>query len=169
MSTIHTPKIKFVRLTATAAMPEKQTVGASGYDLRADLPNGSMVIAPGHTRLVPTGLSWDPGDTFYVSALVNGLSCLLAANLEMQIRARSGLAYKQGITVLNGPGTIDADYRGQIGVLLHNTSLNSYEVNHGDRIAQAVFSIVHQVNLVEADSLDDTVRGQGGFGHTGAN
>lgn len=130
-------------------LPRKMSAGASGYDVYAAVAQ-SVPIAPGERALIPAGfaLAMPPG-------------------MEAQIRPRSGLAYKNGMTTLNTPGTIDADYRGEIKVLLINLGKETFTVNRGERIAQMVFQRVPEVELLEADELDDTARGAGGFGHTG--
>jgi dUTP pyrophosphatase len=136
-------------------LPTYSTKYSAGMDLRANLKdekgNDKVIsIAPGERVLIPTGL--------YIK---------LPYGYEAQIRPRSGLALKYGITVLNTPGTIDADYRGEIGICLINHGNDTFDVHHGDRIAQIVFAKVDQVQLIEVDKLDDTERGIGGFGHTG--
>lgn len=136
-------------------LPEYSTKYSAGMDLKANLKyeegNDKVVsINPGERALIPTGL--------YIQ---------LPYGYEAQIRPRSGLALKYGITVLNTPGTIDADYRGEIGVCLINHGNDTFDVHHGDRIAQIVFAQVEQVQLIEVDKLDNTERGDGGFGHTG--
>ena len=136
-------------------LPEYSTEYSAGMDLRANLKdeegNDEVIsIAPGKRVLIPTGL--------YLS---------IPYGYEGQIRPRSGLALKYGITVLNTPGTIDADYRGEIKVCLINLSNDTFDVHHGDRIAQIVFAQVEQVLLTEVFKLKDTKRGDGGFGHTG--
>ena len=136
-------------------LPEYSTEYSAGMDLRANLKdeegNDEVIsIAPGKRILIPTGL--------YLS---------IPYGYEGQIRPRSGLALKYGITVLNTPGTIDADYRGEIGVCLINHGNDTFDVHHGDRIAQIVFAQVEQVLLTEVFKLKDTKRGDGGFGHTG--
>ena len=136
-------------------LPEYSTKYSAGMDLKANLKyeegNDKVVsINPGERALIPTGL--------YIH---------LPYGYEAQIRPRSGLALKYGITVLNTPGTIDADYRGEIGVCLINHGNDTFDVHHGDRIAQIVFAQVEQVQLIEVDKLDNTERGDGGFGHTG--
>lgn len=136
-------------------LPTYSTEYSAGMDLRANLKdekgNDEIVsIAPGERVLIPTGL--------YLS---------IPYGYEGQIRPRSGLAVKYGITVLNTPGTIDADYRGEIGVCLINHGNDTFDVHHGDRIAQIVFAQVEQVLLTEVFKLKDTKRGDGGFGHTG--
>ncbi|WP_332685496.1 dUTP diphosphatase [Bosea sp. (in: a-proteobacteria)] len=131
-------------------LPAYETAGAAGLDLRAALPQGALDLAPGARRLVPTGLilGLPPGS-------------------EGQVRPRSGLALRHGVTVLNAPGTIDADYRGEIQVLLVNLGQEPFLIRHGDRIAQLVVAPVAQARLVEVAALDDTARGAGGFGSTG--
>lgn len=136
-------------------LPTYSTAYSAGMDIRANLKNDKgndeiISIAPGKRVLIPTGL--------YIQ---------LPYGYEAQIRPRSGLALKYGITVLNTPGTIDADYRGEIGVCLINHGDNTFDVHHGDRIAQIVFTQVEQVLLTEVFKLKDTKRGDGGFGHTG--
>ena len=136
-------------------LPTYSTEYSAGMDLRANLKdeegNDKVIsIVPGERVLIPTGL--------YLS---------IPYGYEGQIRPRSGLAIKYGITVLNTPGTIDADYRGEICVCLINHSKHSFKIHHGDRIAQIVFAKVEQVQLIEVDKLNDTERGVGGFGHTG--
>ena len=133
-------------------LPAYASAYAAGMDLRADLPE-PVVLHPFERKLIPTGLFIE-----------------LPTDCEAQIRPRSGLALKQGITILNTPGTIDADYRGEIRVILINLSQESFEIQPGERIAQMVISRFQQVELVEVGSLEelsDTERGTGGFGHSG--
>ena len=130
-------------------LPEKMSRLASGYDLYAAVEE-EVVLQPGERKLIPTG---------YAIAMPEGL--------EAQIRPRSGLALKHGITCLNTPGTIDADYRGEIKVLLINLGQEPFAIARNERIAQMVFQAVPVVNLVEVDTLSETERGAGGFGHTG--
>lgn len=130
-------------------LPRKMSELASGFDLYAAVTE-PMVLEPGKRVLVPTGLA-----------------LAMPAGLEAQIRPRSGLAYKHGITCLNTPGTIDADYRGEIKVLLINLGEEPFAIARGERIAQMVFQIVPEVDLIEVQQLSETVRGAGGFGHTG--
>ncbi|MNJ34610.1 Deoxyuridine 5'-triphosphate nucleotidohydrolase [compost metagenome] len=132
-------------------LPRKMSELASGFDLCAAITD-EIVLQPGQRTLIPTG---------FALAMPGGL--------EAQIRPRSGLAFKHGITCLNTPGTIDADYRGEIKVLLINHGVEPFTFRRGERIAQMVFQIVPEVNLVEVDELSATVRGAGGFGHTGRN
>lgn len=132
-------------------LPIAQSTGAAGLDLLAALPeNAKIVIEPGARELVPTGL---------VLELPHGY--------EGQVRPRSGLALRHGVTVLNSPGTIDADYRGEVGVILVNLGTEPFEVVRGSRIAQLVIAPVSRAVLVEADEVSATARGAGGFGSTG--
>lgn len=131
-------------------LPNYQTEASAGMDLRANLLEGNIVLKPLQRVLVPTGL--------YIELLLG---------FEAQIRPRSGLAYKHGITVLNSPGTIDADYRGEIKVLLINLSDQPFEIVHGERIAQMIIAQHEQIVWEETTELSDTVRGAGGYGHTG--
>lgn len=130
-------------------LPCYMTVHAAGMDLCADLVD-DLVLNPGERKLVPTGLA---------IALPDGF--------EAQIRPRSGLALKHGIALVNSPGTIDPDYRGEIGVILINHDREPFVVRRGERIAQMVFAPFARAELVEVDELDETARGEGGFGHTG--
>ena len=132
-------------------MPERMTEGAAGWDLRACL-EAPITLAPGDRRLIPTGLAL---------AIPNGL--------EGAIRPRSGLALRHGIGVLNSPGTIDADYRGEIKVLLVNLSEEEFLIEDGERIAQMVVAKHETVNWLEAAELSETERGAGGYGSTGKN
>lgn len=130
-------------------LPAYATIQSAGMDLRANLDE-PVTLHPLERRLIPTGLH---------IALPNGY--------EAQVRPRSGLALKHGLTVLNTPGTIDADYRGEIGVVLINLSQQDFVVNDGERIAQMVIARCEQGELVEVETLDETERGEGGYGHTG--
>lgn len=130
-------------------LPEYATEGASGMDIRT-FTNEPVVLQPLHRALIPTGLFLE-----------------IPQGYEAQIRPRSGLAIKQGITVLNTPGTIDSDYRGEVKVILINLSNETVTVQNGERIAQMVFQKVERVQLNEVESISDTERGAGGFGHTG--
>jgi len=130
-------------------LPQYATSQSAGMDLRANLDN-PIVLQPLERRLIPTGI--------YIA---------LPEGYEAQVRPRSGLALKKGITVLNAPGTIDADYRGEVGVVLINLSQEPFTVNDGERIAQMVFARYEQGNLVPVEELDETERGAGGYGHTG--
>jgi len=130
-------------------LPTYATALSAGMDLRANIGE-PVVLRPMERRLIPTGL--------YIA---------LPPGYEAQVRPRSGLALKKGITVLNAPGTIDADYRGEVGVLLINLSQEDFTVNDGERIAQMVVAKHEQAKLEEVDALDETERGAGGYGHTG--
>lgn len=142
-------KLKIVN-QSNNPLPAYETVNSAGMDLRAWLPEGPMTLEPMQRALVPTGLYME-----------------IPEGYEGQVRPRSGLAIKSGITVLNSPGTIDADYRGQVCVILINLSDNPFVVNSGDRIAQLIIAKCEQVAPVEVESLSVTERGEGGFGHTG--
>ena len=141
-------KIKIVN-QSRYPLPSYSTLLSAGMDLRAHLDH-PVILAPGERILVPTGL--------YIS---------LPQGFEAQIRPRSGLALKKGITILNAPGTIDADYRGEIGIIMANLSQEVFVINDGERIAQMVVARHETVEWELCDSLDETVRGAGGFGHTG--
>lgn len=130
-------------------LPQYETENSAGVDLHANIEE-PVLLEPLQRRVVPTGI--------YVS-IPNGY--------EGQVRPRSGLAAKKGITVLNAPGTIDADYRGEVGVILVNLSDTSFCINPGERIAQLVFAKCERAEFVEVDELDETARGEGGFGSTG--
>ena len=132
------------------ALPSYETINSAGMDLRAYLPDGEMVIKPMQRALVPTGLFME-----------------IPVGYEGQVRPRSGLAIKSGITVLNSPGTIDADYRGEVKVILINLSDQDFVIKSGDRIAQLVIAKCEQMEVVEVETLSETERGAGGFGHTG--
>ncbi|MEM9308311.1 MAG: dUTP diphosphatase [Pseudomonadota bacterium] len=131
-------------------LPSYETAGAAGADLRANLPDGPLTLAPGTRALVPTGLSME-----------------IPQGYEIQIRPRSGLALKHGIALVNSPGTIDSDYRGEIGIILLNTGKDGFEVSHGLRVAQMVVAPVVQAGFELVDTLSQTDRGAGGFGSTG--
>lgn len=138
-----------VRNESGHALPEYATSLSAGLDVRAHLSE-PVILEPGAYQLIPTGL---------FIALPEGT--------ELQVRPRSGLAFKHGITVLNAPGTIDADYRGGIGVLLINHGIKPFTVENGERIAQLVLARYERVVWKEAETLSDTQRGEGGFGSTG--
>ena len=133
----------------TCPLPNYETAGAAGMDVRANL-SSTVYVSPGERMLVPTGLYLE-----------------IPAGLECQVRPRSGLALKKGITVLNTPGTIDSDYRGEVGVILINLSNENFTIEPNDRIAQLVFCPVIQVTLIETVALESSKRGTGGFGSTG--
>lgn len=133
------------------ALPEYQTEQAAGLDLLAAIPaDRPVTIAPGARAMVPTGLAM-----------------ALPAGTEAQVRPRSGLAAKNGVTVLNSPGTIDADYRGEVAVILINHGSEPFTITRGMRIAQMIVAPVSRANLIEVETLDETARGAGGFGSTG--
>ena len=142
-------KVLIKKLDPSVKLPEYKTSGASGMDLIAFLKN-PVNIKPKKSSLIPTGLS-----------------VAFSENYEIQIRPRSGLAAKKNITVLNTPGTIDSDYRGEIKVIIYNHGDADFEVNNGDRIAQMVLTPVVKMKLEETDKLPETVRGESGFGSTG--
>ncbi len=132
-------------------LPTYETAGAAGADLRANLPDkGSITLEPGARVLVPTGLRLE-----------------IPEGYEIQIRPRSGLALKHGITLPNTPGTIDSDYRGPLGVIVLNAGQDPFTITHGDRIAQMILAPVVQARFELAENLNETARGAGGFGSTG--
>jgi dUTP pyrophosphatase len=143
------PTIAFQRLPGNSdlPLPTYATSGAAGFDLRAAT---SLTLAPGAHAVVPTG---------FAMAIPPGF--------EVQVRPRSGLAAKHGVTVLNTPGTVDSDYRGEVAVILINHGTADFSINRGDRIAQGVVAAVALADLIEVETLDATERGAGGFGSTG--
>ncbi len=141
-------KVKIVNKSLNE-LPEYSTQHAAGLDLRANLTD-AVILEPLERKLIPTGLYME-----------------LPVGFEAQVRPRSGLALKKGITVLNSPGTIDADYRGEIQVILINLSSEKFVIQHGERIAQMIVASHEKVNWEKVEFLEDTVRGIGGFGHTG--
>ncbi|WP_018337875.1 MULTISPECIES: dUTP diphosphatase [Butyricimonas] len=141
-------KIKIVN-KSKHALPEYKTSSSAGMDIRANI-DAPIMLKPLERRLVPTGLFIELPDGY-----------------EAQMRPRSGLALNEGITLLNTPGTIDADYRGEIGVILVNLSHEVTQINDGERICQMVINKVEQAELIEVETLNETERGGGGFGHTG--
>ena len=143
------PTIEFKKLDPDAQIPRYMTELAAGLDVHA-LPQESLTFEPGERCLVPTGLA-----------------VAIPPGFEIQVRPRSGLAIKHGIALVNSPGTIDADYRGEIGIILINLGRELFTVNRGDRIAQLVVAPVCQAELLEVAALSATERGAGGFGHTG--
>jgi dUTP pyrophosphatase len=145
--------VRFTRLAhgADLPLPAYQSPGAAGMDLMAAVPlDAPVIIGPGQRALIPTGLT-----------------IALPEGTEGQVRPRSGLALRHGITVLNSPGTIDEDYRGEIGVILINLSHESFTITRGMRIAQLVVQAVIHARIQEVDKIDETSRGSGGFGSTG--
>jgi len=145
----NTMKIKIVN-TSHHPLPRYETAQSAGMDLRAYLPDGPITLKPMQRGLVKTGLYME-----------------LPEGYEAQVRPRSGLALKKGITVLNSPGTIDADYRGELCVILINLSQDDFVIADGERIAQMVIARCEQAEVVQVEELTDTERGTGGFGHTG--
>ncbi|MBO7287688.1 MAG: dUTP diphosphatase [Bacteroidales bacterium] len=131
-------------------LPAYETSSSAGMDLRAYLPEGPITLKPMQRTLVPTGLFME-----------------IPEGYEGQVRPRSGLAIKHGITVLNTPGTIDADYRGEVKIILINLSDTDFVINSGERVAQIVFAKCEQMEVVNVETLSETERGEGGFGHTG--
>lgn len=150
------PVVKLMRLSGAdraVPLPHYQTAGAAGADICANFPQDrrdGLTLAPGARALVPTGLRMAVPDGY-----------------EVQLRPRSGLALKHGLTLPNSPGTIDSDYRGEVGVIVMNAGDAPFTIRHGDRIAQAVVAPVVQADWAETAALDDTARGVGGFGSTG--
>ena len=142
-------KVLIKKLDLSVELPAYKTLGASGMDLMAFLQE-PIKLKPNTSLLVPTGIS-----------------VAFPSEFEIQIRPRSGLAAKNNITVLNTPGTIDSDYRGEIKVILYNHGDSDFLINNRDRIAQMILTPVIKMNLEETDSLPETVRGEGGFGSTG--
>jgi dUTP pyrophosphatase len=140
-------KLKIKKLKNEAIIPSYQTKEAAGFDLHSI---EDVILNPGERKLIGTGLAFE-----------------IDYGFEVQIRPRSGLAYKKGISVLNSPGTIDSDYRGEIKILLINHSNEKFKIKKGDRIAQAVVAPVIQAEIVEVEELSETKRGKGGFGSTG--
>lgn len=142
-------KIKRIREGSDIPLPRYMTSHSAGMDLYADI-EGEILLKPGERKLIPTGIA---------IALPDGF--------EAQIRPRSGLAINHGITLLNSPGTIDADYRGEISAIMINLGDNSFTIKRGDRIGQMVINKIYHASWEEAEELDNTKRGTGGFGHTG--
>lgn len=144
-------KIQFKKLAHAAdlPLPSYETPFSVGMDIRAAI-KGGIILKPGERMLIPTGLQM-----------------AIPAGYEAQIRPRSGLAIKNGITMLNSPGTIDADYRGEVKVIAINHGREDFEIQHGDRIAQMVIAPVNQFPVIEVETLEETERGEGGFGSTG--
>jgi dUTP pyrophosphatase len=144
--------VKFKRLSSEVEVPQYETEGSAGMDLRAHLPNGPVGISPGEVKVIPTGLCVE-----------------VDSGYEAQVRPRSGLALRHRVTVLNSPGTIDSDYRGEVGVLLINHGDRTFIVEDKDRIAQLVICAIARVSVsvLEEEELSATARGAGGFGSTG--
>jgi dUTP pyrophosphatase len=151
---VNNPVVRMMRLAHSEGLtlPDYQTAGAAGLDLFAAIPDTKpLTLRPGGRALVPTGIA-----------------IALPAGYEGQVRPRSGLATRHGLTILNAPGTIDADYRGEIQVVLANLGNEDVTITRGMRIAQLVIAPVARAQIVEVASLDETVRGSGGFGSTGS-
>jgi dUTP pyrophosphatase len=142
-------KIRRVRDNQDLPLPQYQTEFSAGFDLRADVRE-DVILRPGERALVPTGLA-----------------VAIPIGYEAQIRPRSGLALKNGISLVNTPGTIDSDYRGEIGVILINHGAEDFHIKRGERMAQMVMAPVTRAHIVEVESLEETERGDGGFGSTG--
>ena len=142
-------KVLIKKLSPEVQLPSYKTLGASGMDLMAFIKS-SITIKPKTSSLIPTGLS-----------------IAFSADYEVQIRPRSGLAAKNNISVLNTPGTIDSDYRGEIKVIIYNHGSNDFFINNGDRIAQMILMPIVKMELEETNDLPETIRGEGGFGSTG--
>ena len=144
------PLIKVKLLDPSIELPQYETASSAGMDIRAYLPDGAEIISPQQTKVIGTGLFFE-----------------IPQGYEVQVRPRSGLAAKNGITVLNTPGTIDADYRGEIKVILINHSNKEFKIEHQMRIAQIVVAEFQKTNLEIVTDLSSTTRGSGGFGSTG--
>ena len=142
-------KVLIKKLSSEVQLPSYKTLGASGMDLMAFIKS-SITVKPKTSSLIPTGLS-----------------IAFSEDYEVQIRPRSGLAAKNNISVLNTPGTIDSDYRGEIKVIIYNHGNNDFLINNGDRIAQMILMPVVKIELEETETLPETIRGEGGFGSTG--
>ncbi|MEA3361919.1 MAG: dUTP diphosphatase [Thermodesulfobacteriota bacterium] len=145
------PQVQVKKLHPDAKLPEYMTELAAGMDICALLEN-ELLLEPGQRFLVPTGLAF-----------------AIPPGFEIQVRPRSGLAIKHGIALVNSPGTIDADYRGEVCIILINHGQEDFTINTGDRIAQLIIAPVCQAGLTEVSELPETQRGTGGFGHTGKN
>ena len=142
-------KVLVKKLDPNVKLPSYKTEGSSGMDLMANI-NETIIIPPKTSKLIPTGLS-----------------VAIPDDCEIQIRPRSGLAVKSNISVLNTPGTIDSDYRGELKIILYNHGDNDFKVNNNDRVAQMVLVPILKINLEETEDLPGTLRGSGGFGSTG--
>ena len=142
-------KVLIKKLDSAVEIPKYKTIGASGMDLMAFI-NNPIKLSPKSSCLVPTGLS-----------------VAFSEEYEIQIRPRSGLAAKNNISVLNTPGTIDSDYRGEIKIILFNHGNSEFVINNKDRVAQMILTPIHKMKLEEVENLPDTLRGKGGFGSTG--
>ena len=143
-------ELRVKRLDSDVTLPARQTQGSSGYDVYAYLPENVLVIEPGAVEAVPTGISME-----------------IPLGYECQVRPRSGLAARNAVTVVNAPGTIDSDYRGELKVLLINLGDSPFTIENGMRVAQLVFAAVESISWLPVDGLASSARGSGGFGHTG--
>lgn len=143
-------QVKIINHSAYS-LPEYATKGSSGMDIKANLPE-AISISPQERVLIPTGIFLE-----------------IPEGYEAQIRTRSGMALKHGLACLNSPGTIDADYRGEIKIILVNLSAENQVIHPGDRIAQMIFAKIEMIQWIESESISETSRGEGGFGHTGKN
>lgn len=143
-------KLQIRIISKSGLLPDYATEGAAGADIRAYLPDGPMTLQPGERRLIPTGLFVE-----------------LPPGVEAQIRARSGLSLRHGLTMINGVGTVDSDYRGEWNIPMVNLGEAAYTIHSGDRIAQVVFSRYMQATFSAVQCITETERGSGGFGHTG--
>jgi len=144
------PRLLVRRIHEAAELPRRMSADAAGLDLAACLPGGPETLAPGERRLIPTGVA-----------------LAIPTGYEGQVRPRSGLALRHGISIVNAPGTIDADYRGELKVILINLGDAPFVVQHGERIAQLVVAPVAMAEVDEVELLPDAARGEGGFGSTG--
>ena len=151
---INLPILRSDTADTALPLPSYETGGAAGMDLRANFPSelraSGIILKTGERALIPTGLRFE-----------------IPQGFEVQIRPRSGLALKHGVTMVNAPGTIDSDYRGNVGVILINLGEDPFHISHGDRIAQMIFAAVARCNIIEVTTLTTTERGVGGFGSTG--
>jgi len=144
-------KVQIQKMHEDVVVPRYAKKGDAGMDVRAYCPNGDITLYSSSRLIIPTGLK-----------------VAIPEGYEIQVRPRSGMAAKKGVTVLNTPGTIDSGYRGEIGVILYNTNAEKIEIEHGERIAQLVLSKVPTIEWEEVEDLSETSRGEGGFGSTGA-
>lgn len=167
------PTVRYQKLFADVQLPRKESIGAAGRDVRAYLLGSKVKFASG-TSVTERGpdtsedvpfVSLFPGERAIIPA---GFRVAIPPGYEMQVRPRSGASFKKGLLIPNAPGTIDSDYRGEVGIIIANASGLTMKIEHGERIAQLVLAKVPDLAEMEVDSLDDTERGAGGFGSTGA-
>ena len=152
-TTVNTIPLQILKMDPAVETPKYESTGSAGFDLRAFIPDGPITLKAGTRDKIPTGLKF-----------------VILKGFEVQIRPRSGLAFKKGISLTNTPGTIDSDYRGEIQILIINHGDEDFVINHGERVAQAVIAPVWQADFVEITELPsetDNTRGEGGFGSTG--